>query len=160
MEIIYVLDMWWPLFKSFVSYLVNRRARYIRTDWHFWVFISSVFFLKILMTIEKTKRSFIPIRNHFSDLQIVKYFRFLWQKQNDQHEHTFSNYVRIQDVALKTCLRRWTTGKSVERGSGISVLPARHDDDDIYIYSGQGRLSFTWHKCQLSYGKIRLICLV
>ena len=52
------------------------------------------------------------------------------QKQDDQHEHTFSNYVRIQDVVQKTCLRRWTIGKSGERGSGISVLPARHDDDD------------------------------
>ena len=52
------------------------------------------------------------------------------QKQDDQHEHTFSNYVRIQDVVQKTCQRRWTIGKSGERGSGISVLPARHDDDD------------------------------
>ena len=25
------------------------------------------------------------------------------QKQDDQHGHTFSSYVRIQDVALKTC---------------------------------------------------------
>ena len=59
------------------------------------------------------------------------------QKQDDQHEHTFSNYVRIRDVVLKTYLGRWTIGKSGERGSGISVLPARHDDDDddeIYIY--------------------------
>ena len=52
------------------------------------------------------------------------------QKQDDQHEHTFSNYVRIWDVVQKTCQRRWTFGKSGERGSGISVLPARHDDDD------------------------------
>ena len=52
------------------------------------------------------------------------------QKQDDQHEHTFSNYVKIQDVVPKTCLRWWTIGKSGERGSGISVLPARHDDDD------------------------------
>ena len=52
------------------------------------------------------------------------------QKQDDQHEHTFSNYVRIQDVVQKTCLRRWTIGKSGERGSGISVLPARYDADD------------------------------
>ena len=51
------------------------------------------------------------------------------QKQDDQHEHTFSNYVRIRDVVQKTCLRRWTIGKSGERGSGIYVLPARHDDD-------------------------------
>ena len=38
------------------------------------------------------------------------------QKQDNQHEHTFSNYVRIQDVVLKTSLRRWTIGKSGERG--------------------------------------------
>ena len=50
------------------------------------------------------------------------------QKQDDQHEHTFSNYVRIRDVVRKTCLGRWTIGRSGERGSGISVLPARHDD--------------------------------
>ena len=55
------------------------------------------------------------------------------QKQDDQHEHTFSSYVRIRDVVLKTCQRRWTIGKSGERGSGISVLPARHDDDDDVI---------------------------
>ena len=56
------------------------------------------------------------------------------QKQDDQHERTFSSCVRIQDVVLKTCLGRWTIGRSGERGSGISVLPARYDDDDIYIY--------------------------
>ena len=50
------------------------------------------------------------------------------QKQDDQHEHTFSSYVRIQDVVLKTYLGRWTIGRSGERGSGISMLPARHDD--------------------------------
>ena len=52
------------------------------------------------------------------------------QKQDDQHEHTFSSYVRIRDVVVKTCLGRWTIGRSGERGSGISVLPAWHDDDD------------------------------
>ena len=45
-------------------------------------------------------------------------------------EHTYSSYVRIQDVALKTCQKRWMIGRSTERGSGISVLAARHDDDD------------------------------
>ena len=39
------------------------------------------------------------------------------QKQDDQHEDTFSNYVRIRDVALKICRRRWMIGKSGERGS-------------------------------------------
>ena len=52
------------------------------------------------------------------------------QKQDDQHDHTFSSCVRIRDVVLRTCLGRWTIGRSGERGSGISVLPARHDDDD------------------------------
>ena len=57
------------------------------------------------------------------------------QKQDGQDEHTFSSYVRIRDVVLKTCLGRWTIGRSGERGPRISVLPARHDDDDdIYIY--------------------------
>ena len=52
------------------------------------------------------------------------------QKQDDQLEHTFSGYVKIRDVVLKTYLGRWTIGRSGERGSGISVLPARYDDDD------------------------------
>ena len=52
------------------------------------------------------------------------------QKQDDQLEHTYSSYVRIRDVAVKTCQRRWTIAGSGERGSGISVLVARHDDDD------------------------------
>ena len=55
------------------------------------------------------------------------------QNQDDQHEHTFNNYVRIRDVVQKTCLRRWTIGKSGERGSGISALPKRHDDDEDSI---------------------------
>ena len=49
---------------------------------------------------------------------------------------TFSSYVRIRDVVLKTCLGRWTIGRSGERGSGISVLPARYDDDDIFSEHG------------------------
>ena len=65
------------------------------------------------------------------------------QKQDDQHEHTFSSYVRIRDVVLKTCLGRWTIGKSGERGSGISVLPARYEDDDILILSTNPMFLFT-----------------
>ena len=57
------------------------------------------------------------------------------QKQDNQLEHTYSSYVRVWDVALKTCQKQWTIGRSGERGSGISVLVARHDDDDIYIYT-------------------------
>ena len=59
------------------------------------------------------------------------------QKQDDQLEHTYSSYVRIQDVALKTCQKQWMIGRSGKRGLRISVLAAQHDDDDnddIYIY--------------------------
>ena len=52
------------------------------------------------------------------------------QKQDDQLEHTFSSYVRIRDVTLKTCKKRWMIGRSGEKGPGISVLAVRHDDDD------------------------------
>ena len=51
-------------------------------------------------------------------------------EQNNQLEHTYSSYVRIRDVALKTFQRRWTIGRIGERGSGISVLAVQHDDDD------------------------------
>ena len=67
------------------------------------------------------------------------------QKQDDQHERTFSSYVRIQVVVLKTCLGRWTIGRSGERGSGISVLPARYDDDDdIYRSRNDFKLDFAF----------------
>ena len=56
------------------------------------------------------------------------------QKQDDQLEHTYSSYVRIRDVTLKTSQKRWMIGRKGGRESGISVLAARHDDDDdIYI---------------------------
>ena len=58
-------------------------------------------------------------------------------KQDDQLEHTYSSYVRIRDVAQETCQRRWTIGKSGERGSGISMLAARHEID-IYIHTHRG----------------------
>ena len=36
----------------------------------------------------------------------------------------------MQDVARKTCPKQWTIEKGGEGGSEISVLMARHDDDD------------------------------
>ena len=47
------------------------------------------------------------------------------QKQDDQLEHTYSSYVRIRDVALKTCQRRWTIRKSGERGRDIRASGTR-----------------------------------
>ena len=52
------------------------------------------------------------------------------QKQSDQLEPTYSSSARIQDVALMTYQKRWAIGGSGERGSEISVLEARQDDDD------------------------------
>ena len=43
-----------------------------------------------------------------------------------------NNIFSIYFSILKTCLGRWTIGRSGERGSGISVLPARYDDDDDF----------------------------
>ena len=57
------------------------------------------------------------------------------QRQDDQLEAIYNNYVPIQDIALKTSRKQWTIETGGERGSGRSVLAARHDDDDdIYIY--------------------------
>ena len=67
------------------------------------------------------------------------------QKQDDQLEHTYSSSVRIRVVALKTCQRRWTIGRSGERGSGISVLVARHDDDDEPLWVIQWQI----HPCTI-----------
>ena len=51
---------------------------------------------------------------------------------NSQLEHICSSSVRIQDVALKTCQKRLTVGRSGERGSRISMPAARHGDDDDF----------------------------
>ena len=51
-------------------------------------------------------------------------------KQGDQLEPTYSSSLRIRDIALRTGQKRWTIGRSGERGLGISLLVARHDDDD------------------------------
>ena len=52
------------------------------------------------------------------------------QMQDDQLEPTYNSSVRIRDVDRKTNQKRWTIGRSGQRGSGISMLAARHDDDD------------------------------
>ena len=54
------------------------------------------------------------------------------QRQDDQQEPIYNSSVPIQDVALKTYPERWTIETRGERGSGRSVLAARHDDD-IYL---------------------------
>ncbi len=52
------------------------------------------------------------------------------QRLDNQFEPTDNSSVPIRDVTLKTCQKQWTIGSGGERGSGISVLIARHDDVD------------------------------
>ena len=59
------------------------------------------------------------------------------QVWDDQHEPTYSSYVRTRVVILKTCRRRWVIGRNGERRSGISAQTARHDDDDEGSWSTQ-----------------------
>ena len=56
------------------------------------------------------------------------------KRQDDQQEPIYDSSVQIQDVALKTCRERWTIEMGGERGSGRSVLPARHDEDDDILF--------------------------
>ena len=65
------------------------------------------------------------------------------QMQGDQLEPTYSSSVRIRDVALRTCQKRWTIERNGERGSGISVLAAWQDDDEI-SFINTNRLTNFW----------------
>ena len=58
-------------------------------------------------------------------------FHMTEQNQDNQLEPTYSSSVRIWGVVLRTCRKRWTIGRGGARGSGISVLMARQDDDVI-----------------------------
>ena len=51
------------------------------------------------------------------------------QRKDDQLEPTYSSSVLIRDVAQRTCRKQWTIGRGGKRGSGISVLIVRHDND-------------------------------
>ena len=59
------------------------------------------------------------------------------QKQGGQLEHTYSISVRIRDVALRNCQKRWTIARSCERGSRISALAVRYDDDEVHFWRNQ-----------------------
>ena len=52
------------------------------------------------------------------------------QKQSDPRKPIYSSSVSIRGVALRICQKRSMRGRGGERGSGISVLMAWHDDDD------------------------------
>ena len=52
------------------------------------------------------------------------------QRLDVQFEHTYSSSVLILDVAQKTCQKKGMIGRGGEKGSEISVLAVRHDNDD------------------------------
>ena len=70
------------------------------------------------------------------------------QKQDDQLEPTSNSFVPTQDVALKTYQKQWTIERSGRRGSGISMLMARQDDDGVYVtvqHISSWHLSMPWY---------------
>ena len=67
------------------------------------------------------------------------------QKQDDQLEPTYSWSVRIRDIALRTNQNRRTIGRSGDRGSGISMLAARHEDDDMVLSHWLSSITKTTH---------------
>ena len=95
--------------------------------------IKRLSFLKDLSSDKPEQDIWVVIRAKKKYYPIFSWVLSLSHSSDDQHERTFSSYVRIQVVVLKTCLGRWTIGRSGERGSGISVLPARYDDDDFTL---------------------------
>ena len=58
------------------------------------------------------------------------------QTQDDQLEPTYSGSVPIRNVALETCRKQMTIEKGGEKGSEISVLIVRHDDDELLLFHG------------------------
>ena len=58
-------------------------------------------------------------------------------------------YIQQLCEPLKTCLRQWIIGRSCERGSGISVLAARHDVVCI--------VNETMHKIMLQFSCVSVI---
>ena len=68
------------------------------------------------------------------------------QRQDGQLELTYGSSVPIRDVSLKTCRKQWTIEKGGERGSGISVLAARCDDDEQPVTESKNRINT--HVCR------------
>ena len=54
------------------------------------------------------------------------------QRQDDQLEPIHNCSVPIQDVAMKIYREQWTIETSGDKGSGRSMLAARHDDDELW----------------------------
>ena len=55
------------------------------------------------------------------------------QRQDNQLEPIYNSSVPMQDIPLKTFQEQWMIETGGERGSGRSVLVARHDEDNIVL---------------------------
>ena len=67
-----------------------------------------------------------------------KKLKYILENNQMSYLTEFNLYIDI--------IGRWTIGRSGERGSGISVLPARYDDDDdistVYVLSKDSFFNF------------------
>ena len=54
------------------------------------------------------------------------------QRLDNQLEPIYNSSVPIQDVAWRTCREQWMIEMGGKRGSGRSVLAARHDDEETW----------------------------
>ena len=85
---------------------------------------------------------------------------FLWtphkneQRQDVLLEPTYSSSVPILDVALRICRKQWTIERYGEKGSGISVLIARHDND-VYFFEKRWTCN-QWFLLPFSFAKFTL----
>ena len=86
---------------------------------------------------KRTNDSFRLVRDLLFILHTVHKVRtpvnlFTWTNKGKtiKLEAIYNSSVPIKDVSLKTCRKLWTIEKGDEKGSGISELIARQDDDD------------------------------
>ena len=63
-------------------------------------------------------------------IYLLKQFQCLWWNLFFFFFNWTKNFTIICCSVFTITAHRWTIGRSGERGSGISVLPARYDDDD------------------------------
>ena len=82
------------------------------------------------------------------------------QRQDVQVEPTYSSSVPIQDIALRIYRKQWTIRRCGKRGLGISVLIARHDDDDDDVMNKYGKNIEGYISNELINSKINVINLI
>ena len=83
-------------------------------------------------------------------------------KQDDQHEHTFSNYVKIRYVVQTTCQRRWTIkekwkGKTLILQKRKMVLTQRRIKNVMLSVFWDREESILWFLCSLYNYKLGFI---